>query len=62
MTYTREQIAEAARKRGHTEEEVQRMLAQIDKLSDKGLLKKSADGSVAMTNAGRKTLKVIRGR
>jgi molybdenum-dependent DNA-binding transcriptional regulator ModE len=51
--YSRESIAAAARQRGHSEEEITRILANIDRLKQRGLVKTSARGSaVGLTRAG----------
>ena len=61
MMYDREDIAAAARKRGHSEEEIQRILANVDRLKQAGLVKTSARGaSVGLTNAGRRKLAELR--
>lgn len=51
--YSLEDIADAARKRGHSEEEIQRILANIETLKSHGLVKTSGRGaSVGLTRAG----------
>lgn len=51
--YNLEDIADAARQRGHSEEEVQRILANIETLRRHGLVKTSDRGaSVGLTRAG----------
>jgi len=59
--YSRDQIATAARAKGHTEEEIQRILAQIGRLKTAGLVKTSGGGAnVGITRKGSKALADLR--
>jgi hypothetical protein len=52
--YSTDEIAEAARRRGHTEEEIARVIEGIARLRQHGLLKTARGGtSVGLTRAGR---------
>ena len=53
--YSKEQIIEAARRRGHSEEEIQRIVAGIDRLKANGLVKTNQRGAnVGLTAEGRR--------
>ena len=57
MMYSKEAIVAAAREKGHTEEEIERILAKVDDLKRHGLVKTSGQGTnVGLTVAGRKKL------
>ena len=51
--YSVDEIRAAARKRGHTEEEIEAIVAKVQLLKTHGLVKTSARGaSVGLTRAG----------
>lgn len=53
--HSREEIRAAVRARGHTEEEIQRIVAGIEKLRANGLVRTSQRGaSVGLTAEGRR--------
>ena len=59
--YSREEIADAARRRGHSEEEIQRILAGIDLLKRNGLVKTNGGGAnVGLTRAGARRVAQLR--
>lgn len=61
MMYSKEEIAAAARKKGHSEEEINRILAGVDRLKQAGLVRTAGRGaSVGLTNAGRRKLAELR--
>lgn len=61
MMYSREEIIAAARKRGHSEEEIQRILAGVDRLKQHGLVKTNGGGAnVGLTAAGRNKVAELR--
>lgn len=57
--YSIDEIVAAARKRGHTEEEVQRIIAQISDLKRAGFLKANSAG-VALTAKGTRTVATLK--
>jgi hypothetical protein len=59
--YSREEIIAAARARGHGEEEIQRIIAGIDRLKQHGLVKTSGRGaSVGLTREGARKVAELR--
>jgi len=61
MMYSREEIAAAARRKGHTEEEIRRILAGVGRLKQHGLVKTNGVGTnVGLTAAGRSKLAELR--
>jgi hypothetical protein len=61
MMYSKEELATAARAKGHTEEQVQRIIGAVAKLKQAGLVKTSSRAYfVGLTVEGRRMLADLR--
>jgi hypothetical protein len=58
--YSKDQIIAAARKRGMSEEQIQRMMKAAPKVAAAGLLKIGKDGCMNLTAKGRENVRVLK--